>query len=98
MWWAESPSEKRRPYLVITRQAAIPVLKAVMVVPATRSIRGIPTEVALDEGDGMPEACALSLDNVLTMPTAWLVRRICRLGPDRLREVCRALVIATGCN
>jgi mRNA interferase MazF len=98
MWWAESPSEKRRPYLVITRQAAIPVLKAVLVVPATRRVRGIPTEVALDEVDGMPEPCALSFDNVLAMPKAWLVERICRLAPDRLHDVCRALAVATGCS
>lgn len=97
MWWAESPRQKRRPYLVITRQAAIPVLKALLVVPATRRVRGIPTELALDETDGMPEACALSFDNVVTMPKAWLVERICRLSPDRLHDVCRTLAVASGC-
>jgi mRNA interferase MazF len=98
VWWAESPSDKRRPYLVITRQAAIPVLNAVVAVPATRRLRGIPTELPLDEADGMPEPCALTFDNVVTMPKAWMVERICRLGPDRLREVCRVLAVATGCS
>jgi mRNA interferase MazF len=98
IWWAESPSDKRRPYLVLTRQAAIPVLNAVIAVPATRRMRGIPTEVALDAADGMPEPCALSFDNIVTMPKAWLVERICRLAPDRLHDVCRALEIATGCG
>jgi mRNA interferase MazF len=98
VWWAESPNDKRRPYLVITRQAAIPVLNAVIAVPATRRVRGIPTEVALDEADGMPEPCALAFDNVVTMPKGWLVERICRLGPERLHAVCQVLSIATGCS
>jgi mRNA interferase MazF len=97
VWWAESPSEKRRPYLVLTREAAIPVLGAVLAVPATRTVRGIPTEVVLDADDGMPQRCALSLDNIVTMPKSLLVARICRLGAGRLHEVCVALRAATGC-
>ena len=42
----------KRPFLVLARQAAIPVLNAVLGVRTTRSIRGIPTEV-LDGADGM---------------------------------------------
>lgn len=98
MWWAESPSAKRRPYLVLTRQAAIDHLHSVLVVPATRTVRGIPTEVALDEGDGMPGPCALSLDNTALMPKAYLVQRLCRLDIAKMGEVCRALRIATGCG
>jgi len=98
VWWAESPNEKRRPYLVLTRQAAIPVLRTLIAVPATRRIRSIPTEVLLDETDGMPEPCALSFDNIATIPKAWMVQRICRLRPERLFEACRALSIATGCG
>jgi mRNA interferase MazF len=98
VWWAESPAARRRPYLVLTRQAAIPVRNAVIAVPATRAIRDIPTEVPLDEGDGMPSPCALSLDNVVTLPKSFLIDRICRLGPDRLIQVCTALATATGCR
>lgn len=98
VWWAESPNEKRRPYLVLTRQGAIPVLRTLIAVPVTRRARGIPTEVVLDESDGMPEPCALSFDNLVTIPKAWMVKRICRLGPGRLYEACRALSIATGCG
>lgn len=96
MWWAESPGKKRRPYLVLTRQGAIPVLRSLLAVPATRNVRGIPTAVALDEDDGMPESCALNVDHVVTMPKALLVERICGLGPDRMGEACRALGVATG--
>ncbi len=97
VWWAEHPDAGRRPFLVFTREAAIPVLRNVLAVPATRTIRGIPTEVVLTEDDGMPESCALSFDNLTTLPKSMLTQRICRLGVERLAEACRALTIATGC-
>ena len=97
VWWAEHPEAGRRPFLVLTRQGAIDVLNRVVAVPATRTIRGIPTEVALEEADGMPERCALSLDNVTTVPKSVLTKRICRLGVDRMADVCRALRAATAC-
>ncbi len=98
MWWGEDPDAGRRPFLILSREAAIPVLQRVVAVPATRTIRGAPTEVLLDEDDGMPARCALSFDNVTTVPKALLTERICRLGVDRLAEVCRTLEIATGCG
>lgn len=97
IWWAEHPEAGRRPYLVLTRQAAIPVLDRVLAVPATRTIRDIPTEVLLDEDDGMPEPCALSFDNITTMPKALLTSRITRLSVGKLEEICRALGSATAC-
>lgn len=97
VWWAESPSEKRRPYLVLTREAAVPVLYSVIAAPASRTRRQIPTEVDLDEDDGMPAPCALSLDNVAVVPKSMLVERICRLDQVRMAQVCRALRTATGC-
>ena len=97
VWWAEHPESGRRPYLILTRQAAIPVLRRVLAVPATRTIRAIPTEVVLEERDGMPERSALSFDNVTVMPKSLLVERICRLPIDKLDEACRALRAATAC-
>lgn len=98
VWWAESPAAKRRPYLILTRQAAIEHLHSVLSVPATRIVRGIPTEVALDEDDGMPEPCALSPDNTVLMPKVYFAERLCRLGIVKMGEVCQALRIATGCG
>jgi len=73
------------------------VLNAVLVAPATRTIRGIPTEMRLGPEDGMPDDCALSFDNLLTVPTALLVEHITTLAPERLQELCTALNIAAGC-
>jgi mRNA interferase MazF len=97
IWWVDLPDVERRPHLVLTRQTAIPVLNAYITIPATRTIRGIPTEVRLGTEDGMPEECVLSLDNVATIPKSFFTDRITRLGPDRLAEVCSGLAVATGC-
>jgi mRNA interferase MazF len=97
VWWLEHPETGTHPVCVLTRQAAIPVLHTVLVAPATRTVRGIPTEVALGPEDGMPQDCALTLDNVTTVPTSLLTERITALGPAKLAELCSALVIATGC-
>lgn len=97
VWWYEPLHEKRRPFLILTRSAAIPVLNQLIAVPATRTVRGIPTEVALDEEDGMPSPCVLSLDNVTVIRKALCTERITALGAARMRQVCEALGRATAC-
>jgi mRNA interferase MazF len=97
VWWGEHPDAGRRPFLILTRQASIGVLNAVIAVPATRTIRDIATEVQLGPADGMPDRCALSLDNVTVVPKEFFRERITRLSGDRLAAVCSALAIATGC-
>jgi mRNA interferase MazF len=97
VWWYEHPQAGRRPFCVLTRDEAIPVLNQVLAVPATRTRREIPTEVALDEGDGMPMACVLAVDNVTVIRLALCTERITRLAPARMREVCDALKVATDC-
>jgi mRNA interferase MazF len=82
---------------VLTRQAAIPVLTSVLVAPATRTVRSIPTEVPLSTDDGMPADCALSFDNVTTVPKTLLTERITRVPDARLAELCGALRAAAGC-
>jgi mRNA interferase MazF len=98
IWWVEHPEAGRRPFLVLTRQAAVPVLNALLAVPATRTIRQIPTEVVLDADDGMPDECALSLDQLTLVPKELFHTRITRLSVERMREVCRALALASGCG
>jgi len=98
VWWVEPPDAGRRPHLVLTRDAAIDPLTRVLGVPATRTIRGIASEVELGPDDGMPDRCVLSLDNVRVLPKAYFVEPICSLGAERMDEVCQALAIATGCR
>jgi mRNA interferase MazF len=97
VWWVDHPTAGRRPACILTREAAIPVLNAVLVVPATTRVRGIPTEVQLGPEDGMPADCALTLDNLQSVPKALLTERITRLGAPKLAELCAALNVAAGC-
>lgn len=97
VWWGEEPERKRRPYLVLTRNNAIGTLHEVLVAAVPRTIRPIPTQVELDEGDGMPVPCAVNLDNLLMMPLSQLTERVCDLSGERMAAVCTALDVATEC-
>lgn len=98
VWWFELAELGRRPAVILTRDAAIPVLRRVMTAGVTRTVRGAPTEVALSPGDGMPVECIAALDDVRMLPRALAVERITALSPERMHEVCLALDIATACD
>ena len=77
---------------MLTRDAAIQFLTSVIAVPATRTIRGIASEVELGPADGMPDRCVLSLDNTRVIAKSLFVGpELCTLGPERMASVCRAL-------
>ena len=97
VWWVEHPVQGRRPFLVLSRQAVIPVVSKVIGVPATRRVRGIPSEVALSPDDGMPDDCVLNFDNLTLLRKGWLVEPICQRSPVRMVQACRALTVAMGC-
>lgn len=97
VWWGEIESVGRRPFLVMTRTAAIPVLHSVLAAPVTRTIRDIPTELRLSTSDGMPTECVASFDNLRVVTKAYLVERQCTLDPIRLTEACAALQAAVDC-
>jgi len=96
IWWLESETE-RRPVLVVTRSAALPFLQRVVVAPVTRTIRGIRSEILLDEAEGFPQPCVASFDNLTTVATSTLTQYVGTLG-DRHDELCRALRFATACS
>lgn len=97
IWWGETPAEKSRPYLVMTRNEAIPVLKRVVAAPVTRSVRGIASEVTLSDAEGLHSPCVASMDNLVTIHKSMLVRKMGSLSPVRLRDACEALRAATDC-
>jgi len=69
IYWADlGPPAGRRPVCVLTRDAAIEVLPSITCAPITRTVRGIRSEVALGPEHGLPEACVISCDNVITIP------------------------------
>ncbi len=97
VWWGELEDVGRRPFLVMTRSAAIPVLRNILAAPVTRTIRDLPTELRLGPDDGMPTDCAASFDNLRVVPKAYLVDCLCQLDPVRLVEACAALRAAVDC-
>lgn len=96
VWWAEA-EDKRRPVLIVTRDDAIPVLRRVVVAPVTRTVRGIPTEVALGGDEGLPVACAASFDNVQPINRHLLTQRLGALPAPRRGDFCRALHALADC-
>lgn len=90
--------DKKRPVLVLTRNSAIEYLSTVTVAPITTTIRGVPSEVALDQGDGMKTACAVNLHNAVTVSQERLGKRVAQLSSARMKEVCGALRFAVGCD
>jgi len=96
VWWAQA-GDKRRPVLIVTRSEAVPVLKRLVVAPVTRTVRGIPTEIALGEDEGLGVDCAASFDNLQPVNRHLLTEPIGRLRAERRREVCRALAALGDC-
>jgi mRNA interferase MazF len=92
------PRDKERPVLILTRASAIPYLSRVTVAPITSTIRGVPSEVPLGPDDGMRQPCAANLHNLVTIDPKALGRQVAQLDPRRMREVCRALAFALGCD
>jgi mRNA interferase MazF len=90
--------DKQRPVLVLTRPEVIGLLHTVMVAPVTSTIRGAPSEVVVGVKEGLKHESAVNLDHVQTVERARLTSYVGHLGPDRMREVCRALSIAVGCD
>lgn len=94
IWWGEGSSSKGRPFLVLTRDEAIPVLRTVLVAPISRTIRRIPTEIPLGISEGLPVASVATMDGVLAFPKSMLVRRMGALAPERRHELGDALAAA----
>jgi len=63
-WYTFASPDKKRPVLLLTRDAVINSLNEIIVVPITRTIRGLDTEVVLTTDDGMPVARALNFDHI----------------------------------
>ena len=93
IFWADlGPPAGRRPVCVLTRDAAIAVLTAVTCAPITRTIRGIRSEVEIGIEQGLPEACVISCDNVITVPIGDLDSDpVGHLGEIKRTELDRAL-------
>jgi mRNA interferase MazF len=84
--------------VVLTRDSAIAYLSTVTVAPITSSIRGVPSEIVLNEEDGMKASCAVNLHNAVTVSQDRLGKRVAHLSAMRMNEICAALRFSLGCD
>lgn len=88
------PGVGRHPVVVVTRQVAIPVLSNVTVALITTSVRGVRTEVPLDESHGLDRESVANCDNLLTVPKSSLAGYRGSLGLTDLGRLNDALRVA----
>ena len=93
-----APPDKKRPVVVLTRDSAIAYLSTVTVAPITSTVRGVPSEVVLNEDDGMKESCAVNLHHAITVSQERLGKRVARVSSLRMNEICAALRFSLGCD
>ena len=89
---------KRRPVLVLSRQAALDHLATAVVAPITAAIRGLPSEVHVGPGNGLKKESVVNLDHLFTVPQSSLTPLIGRLDEKRMRQVCEAAAVSLDCR
>lgn len=93
-----APPDKRRPVLVLSRQAVIDSLTTVTVAAITSTLHGSPTEVEVGQAEGLKGTSCVNLVNVFTVRQADVGAYVGTLGREKMARVCRALSIALGCD
>jgi mRNA interferase MazF len=90
--------DKERPALILTRTEAISELNSVTVIPITATIREVPSQVWLNEDDGMDKACVINVDNIQTVHKDRIESFVTHLSDQIMREVFEAMKFAFGFN
>lgn len=99
IWLLHVPRpDKRRPVLILTRRSLIGLLHTVTVVAITSTLRGAPTEVELGIAEGLKGSSCANLCNLFTVEQRRLRTFVGSVGADKMRQVCRALLVASGCD
>lgn len=99
IWWCEMPEIGRRPVVVLSRDAVIPRHRRALIAPCTTTVRGLSSEVVLEPSeDPVPRRSAVNLDSVESVSLSVLVDRLGSLSEERMRQLCRALAVAVGCD
>lgn len=91
LWLMETPNDKRRPVLVVSRNEAIPVLNNVVVAPVTSTLRRIPTCIPVGRDEGLDHDGVATFDNRAAVPKFVRTTRLGALGPAGPQVMCDAL-------
>ena len=97
LWLMETPNQKRRPVLVVSRDEVIPVLNNVVVAPVTSTIRNIPTCIPVGPDEGIDHDSVATFDNLAAVPKSVLTTRLGGLGVSGRRRICEALAAMANC-
>jgi mRNA interferase MazF len=93
-----APPDNTRPVVILTRDSALAYLSTATVAPVTSAVRGVASEVRLDEQDGMKAPCAVNLHHAITVSQDRLGKRVTQLTSARMDEICAALRFSVGCD
>lgn len=97
IFWVRFPQPVgRRPAVLVSRDEAYSLRTRVTVVPLTRTVRGMATEVRFGPSDGLPKAGVANADELVTVPKDLLDGRISTATGARLAELDEALSFALG--
>lgn len=91
-----STTRPASPVLILTRHEVLDRLNEIIVVPVTRTISGLTTELVLSPEDGMPVVCVLNFDHVSLAQRDRVGPALCSLPESRWPEVRQALLVACG--
>ncbi len=95
VWWVDfGPPVGRRPAVLMSRARAYQVRSAVTMIPLTRTIRGIPTEVILGPADGVPHPSVANADTITTVPLVRVQTYPCTLAAGKIEDIERAIKFA----
>ncbi len=93
----ETPNQKRRPVLIVSRNEAIPVLNNVVVAPLTSTLRDIPTCIRVGPDEGIDHESVATFDNLAAVPKSVLTTRLGQLGTAGQQQICDALDALANC-
>ena len=93
-WYHFKAPDKKRPVVILTRDAILEYLGEVTVAPLTTTIREIPSEVYLTRMNGMMRDCAINCDHIQTVSKNNIGGLITVLSAAKLDEVSEAVSFA----
>ena len=96
--WLADVGRKRRPVLIVTRDAVIDVRANVTVAEITTQARGLTVEVLIDTEAGINQTSVVNCDGLHTVPQRSLTQQLGAVDDDTLAEVCSAIALALGCD
>jgi mRNA interferase MazF len=97
IWWARLPAPAgKRPVLLLSRDEAYSVRALITVAPITTRVRGLPVEIPVGSGEGLPKPSVVNLDTITTIAKRSLEERAGRLAGEKLAQLDDALRFALG--